>query len=81
MDELEVMSRLKNSVEWSVFKRLAARYIGHLRRVSFKLTEENPSYLAVRHAEFAGEALGIKTMIKMVDKAGEKLERLEEDAG
>lgn len=78
MDELEVFIRLRNSVEWSIFKRWASRYIGNLRRASFKLTEENPQYLAVRHAEFAGQALGIKTIIKAVEKAGEKLEKMEE---
>lgn len=77
MDELEVLSRLSASVEWAVLKRLAARYIGVLRRSSFKLTEENPTYLAVRHAEFAGQALGVKTLIKMVDEAGKKVEKME----
>lgn len=76
-EELEVLARLKTSIEWAIFKRFAQRYIGNLRRVSFKLTEENPTYLAVRHAEYAGQALGIKAMIKLVEKASERLEKME----
>lgn len=71
--ELEVLARLKYMVEWAVVKRWAGRYIENLRKASFKLTEENPSYLAARHAEFAGQALGIKTLIKFIEKAGEKI--------
>lgn len=76
-DELEVLAQLKHSVEWAIFKRLCQRYIGNLRRVSFKLTEENPTYLAVRHAEYAGQALGIKQIIKLVEKAAERLDKME----
>lgn len=77
LDELEVLVNLKNSVEWAIVKRLATRYISNLRRASFKLVETDPHYLSVRHAEFAGQALGIKALIKMVDKAGERLEKEE----
>ena len=75
-DELEVLARLKDMVEFAVLKRWAARYIDNLRRISFKLTEENPNYLAARHAEFAGQALGIKELVRFVEKAGEKLEKI-----
>lgn len=77
LNELEVLARLKDSVEWAIVKRLALRYIGNLRRASFKLTEENPTYLAVRHAEFAGQALGIKNIIKIIDNSGKRLSKLE----
>ena len=77
-EELEVLMRLKGTLEWAIFKRYAQRYIGNLRRASFKLTEEKPNYLAVRHAEFAGQALGIKQMIKLVENAGQRLEKMEE---
>lgn len=77
LEELEVLVRLKESVEWVIVKRIAARYIQNLRMASFKLTEENPAYLAARHAEFAGQALGIRMLIRMVDESGKKLEKEE----
>jgi len=77
LEELEVLSNLKDSVEWVIVKRMATRYIQNLRKASFKLIESNPTYLAVRHAEFAGQALGIKSLIRLVDEAGKRAERLE----
>lgn len=78
-EELEVIARLKNTVEWSIVKRWAARYIDNLRKASFKLVETDPHYLAVRHSEFAGQALGIRQLIKMVDNSGKKLEKMEKN--
>jgi len=77
LEELEVLTSLKDSVEWAIVKRLAQRYIINLQKASFKLIETDPHYLSVRHAEFAGQALGIKQLIKLVDKAGERREREE----
>ncbi len=74
LEELEVLARLKDSVEWAVAKRLAVRYIGNLRRVSFKLDERDKDYLAIRHTELVSQALGIKNFIKIIDNAGKKLE-------
>ncbi len=78
LEELEVLERMKDSTEWAIFKRLAARYVGNLRRASFKLMETDPHYLSVRHAEFAGQALGIRQLINMVDNAGRKKSKLKE---
>lgn len=78
LEELEVLSRLKDSLEWAIAKRVAFRYIDNLKSASFKLTEENKDYLAVRHAEFAGQALGIKTFIKFVEQANKRLSQEEE---
>lgn len=77
LEELEILLRLKDSTEWVIFKRLALRYIGNLRRASFKLSEVDPHYLAVRHAEFAGQALGIKMLIRIVEDSGKKLKKNE----
>lgn len=77
LDELEVLSRLKDSVEFDVIRRIASRYIDNLRRASFKLVETDAHYLSVRHAEFAGQALGIKELIKMVERSGEKLDKMQ----
>lgn len=79
LEELEVLARLKDSVEWAIVKRIAQRYARRMEKASFKLTEENPAYLAARHAEFAGQVLGIKMLIKMVDESGKKLEKEEKN--
>jgi hypothetical protein len=72
LEELQVLSRLKDSVEWAIVKRTASRYILNLQKASFKLIESDPHYLSVRHAEFAGQALGIRNLIKLVEKAEER---------
>jgi hypothetical protein len=77
LDELEVLLRLKETVEWAIFKRLAQRYIFNLQKASFKLIETDAHYLSVRHAEFAGQALGIRQLIRMVENSGKKLEKEE----
>lgn len=75
-DELEVLAQFRDSVEYAVLKRWASRYIDNLMRASFKLVETDAHYLAIRHSEFAGQALGIKELLKAVEKAGEKLEKI-----
>jgi len=75
LEELEVLSRLKDSIEWSILKRWVTRYISHLKSVSFKLLETDPHYLSIRHAEFAGQALGLKELIKAVENSGKRLEK------
>ncbi len=75
--ELEVLTRLKDTVEWAVAKRLANRYIRNLMRISFRLLQNDPSF-KVKHTELTGQALGIKIFIKMIDKSGKKLEEKEE---
>lgn len=77
LDELEVLTRLKDTVEWAIVKRIANRYISNLRRASFKLSEMDKDYLAIRHTEFVSQALGIRNLIKIVDGAGKKLEKTE----
>lgn len=78
VEELEVLARLKNTVEWAIVKRLTKRYIAQLRKASFKLDERDPNYLAARHADFAGQAFGMKMVLKMVDNSGKKLENMED---
>ena len=73
-EELEVLLRLKESVEFAILKRWIVRYIAHLKSVSFKLLETDAHYLAVRHAEFAGQALSLKELIKAVENSGKRLE-------
>lgn len=72
--EVDVLMDLKDSVPWAILKRMAVRYIRNLQKVSFKLMETDSHLLAVRHAELTGQALGIQTLIKMVDNLGKKKE-------
>ena len=74
LEELGVLGRLKESVEWAIVKRVASRYIANLQKASFKLIETDAHYLSVRHAEFAGQALGIRQLIKLIEKAKERTE-------
>lgn len=81
LEELEVLVGLKDTVAWAIVKRVAERYILNLQKASFKLLETDPHYLSVRHAEFAGQAFGIKQLLKFVENAGKKLEREEKRNG
>lgn len=74
LEELEVLTRLKGSVEWAIVKRVAGRYVQNLRKISFGLIQSDPKFI-LRHTEMTGQALGIRTLIKLVEKAEEKLEK------
>lgn len=73
--EADYLIKLKNSPEWVILKRVANRYIGHLKNVSFKLVEKDPNYFAMRHAEMTGQALGIKYLIRFIDNIGKNVEK------
>jgi len=74
LEEAEVLTRLKDSVEWAIFKRVCNRYIENLRKISFKLDESDPKF-SLRHCEFVSQALGIRNSVKFVDKLGEKIKK------
>ena len=76
MAELEVLARVKGSVEWTIMKRWMNRYVQNLMKTSFNLPE-NASNFKARHAEYAGQALGLKTFVRVVERAGKKLEKME----
>ena len=76
LEELEVLSNLKELVEWSIAKRWINRYITNLQKVSFKLDESQPNF-APRHAELVGQAIGLRTFVKSIEKVGKKIEEME----
>ncbi len=78
LEELEVLARLKETVEWTIVKRVAQRYITNLTKIAFNL-QESDSDLAVRHAQLTSEAVGIKRLVRIVDKSGKKLESMEKN--
>lgn len=77
LEELEIVSKLKDTVEWECAKRMAKRYIQNLKDVSFSLSEMNGNYLQIRHADCVGQARGILYFIKMIDTANKKASQLE----
>ena len=76
LEELEVLSRLKEMVEWTIAKRWINRYIQNLMKSSFKLLENDPNFQS-RHADYAGQAFGLKTFVKFIEKTGKKMEEME----
>jgi len=78
LNELAALSRIADSPDYQVLKRIVFRYIRNLRDLSFKLPEENASYLQVRHAELVGRGLGARQLISIIDNASKKYEDLEE---
>ena len=79
IQELEVLAGLKETLEWSIVKRIAQRYLTNLTKVAFNIPEYSQGY-RVRHAGLTGEAVGIKKLIRIIDKSGKKLEEMEKDA-
>lgn len=71
-EELELMSNFKQSQEYVILKRWINRYISNMKDVSFKLLEHEPSF-PFRHAEYAGQALGLKTLLKFIDGAEKEI--------
>lgn len=77
LEELEVLSALKDSVQWAIAKRIAQRYINNIKTISFKLPEDDN--LKVRHAGLYGQVLGVKQFIRMIDDSGKNLEQEEKN--
>ena len=75
VQELEVMAALKESTEWAILKRWMQRYINNLMRISFNLTYSNDEEnFKVKHRDLTAEARALKNLVKVVERAGKKLE-------
>lgn len=79
IEELEVLARLKETVEWTIVKRIAQRIMTQLMKTAFNLQEYDKDF-AIKHAQLTSASVGIKRLIKTVDKAGKNLEKEEKDA-
>jgi hypothetical protein len=84
LDELEVLSRLKVSVEWSILKRIMKRYIENLKSISFNLTYFSPDHklvdpaeFMIRHRDTTAQARAFKSLVKIVENADKKMEEEE----
>lgn len=76
MEELEVLSRFRESVEFQVLKRVARRYAENLKSLSFTLREEDPHF-AIKHTRYVEQAVGMNLLIKMVEDARKEIAELE----
>lgn len=78
IEELEVLTRLKGSIEWAILKRVMRRYITHLRHIAYNLPYAlSGEDFKVRHREMTAQALGFKRLVRLVEKAEDKMERKE----
>lgn len=79
LEEIAALSRIANSPDFLVLKRIIFRYIRNLRDISFKLPEDNPNYLAKRHAELVGMGLGARQVLIILENSSSKLEIYEDE--
>ena len=76
MAELEVLARVGGSVEWAIMKRWMNRYLEKLAKDSYWNHESNTNF-EIRHAEDRGQGIGLKTLVRVVEGAGKRLEQME----
>lgn len=79
LQELSSLARLANTPDYLILKRLVFRYINNLKVISFKLPEDNPQYLAKRHAELVGMAIGARQVLTILEQSANKLEIQEDE--
>jgi hypothetical protein len=80
LEELEVMEKLKDSMEWAVLKRWMQRYINNLTRIAFNLSySASGEDFKVAHRDLTAESRALKNLVRVVEKAGERLEKREEE--
>ena len=78
LEELEVMERLKDSVEWAILKRWMQRYINNLKKIAFNLSyADSAENFKVAHRDLTAESRALKMLVRMVEKSGERLEKEE----
>lgn len=77
LEELEVLSQLKNTTYWAIFKRLADRYINNVIKLSFNIPKSDIEKFTLEHTRYFGQVEGIKMLIKLVEESGKKAEELD----
>ena len=70
-EEIEVLLNLRGTVSWAILKRISQRFLNNLTKVAFNLPESESNF-TVRHASITGQAMGVKQLIRFVDKLKEK---------
>lgn len=79
LSELAALSRIATSSDFAILRRIVFRYIRNLRDISYKLPEDNPQYLAKRHAELVGMGLGARQVIMILEASSSKLDEQEDE--
>ena len=77
-EELEVMARFADSIEFQVLKRVARRYTENLKTQSFTLREEDPHF-QLKHARYVEQAVGMNLLIKAVEAAQKELNQRDKE--
>lgn len=78
IEELEVLAKFADSIEFQVLKRVARRYTENLKTQSFTLREEDPQF-AIKHTRHVEQAVGMGLLIKAVEAAKKELATLDKD--
>jgi hypothetical protein len=78
IEELEVLAKFADSIEFQVLKRVARRYTENLKTQSFTLREEDPQF-AIKHTRYVEQAVGMGLLIKAVEAAQKELAVLDKD--
>jgi hypothetical protein len=75
LEELEYISKLKDSPEWDVFKKIAEKYVQFIQESSFWIPYTDTNFRE-KHADAIGQAYGIRKVLEIVDESGrEKVKR------
>lgn len=78
LEDVDILVSFKDSSAFRVVKRVANIYIENLMKVAFNLTESDPNF-TLRHTELTSQALGIRSLIRAIDKVGEMREKLDKE--
>lgn len=80
LEELEVLAKFADSIEFQVLKRVARRYTENLKTQSFTLREEDPHF-QIKHTRYVEQAVGMNLLIKAVETAQKELSQKEKEEG
>ena len=69
--EAEALIKLKDTVEWDVFKKIVKRYVAELQKSTFWIPYSDDR-LREKHAEATGQAYGMEKMISLVESSGKR---------
>lgn len=76
IEELQIMAGFKDSAQYVVLKKWIKRYVDNMKNVSFRLLEHESTF-PYRHAEYAGQAIGLQNLLKFIDDIGKEIEKME----
>ncbi len=75
---LAALAKLGASEEFEVLRMLIKNGVYNCMVNTMKIPATEPNYLIAKKSEYAGEIIAMKWILKVVDEAGNKLDREEE---